>query len=240
MSEEHTPIPMLELRCHECGEEENVLLAVGPDGRVSFRLPPGWGWMRVNVCPPLHGVELIEQPVCHPCVEGGPATRLQEQGSDCEQEPHMVGCRGRRAWRVWRPDPPMQNPAQISLVAQWLIRQPAVHPCWDYWSISLVHLRPVDGRPDPYLRFDGATHEIAIVALDPRVRPDARDFSTLHPLFPPDLVHQVALPDDGYAARLAEQLLYFVLRGAATLDSDYRSGLEQLIDREAARLRGES
>lgn len=52
-------------------------------------------------------------------------------------------------------------------VAQWVVEAPAAHPFWHSYFVSLVHLRPIPGTPDPLIYDPRATHELVIMAMDP-------------------------------------------------------------------------
>jgi hypothetical protein len=57
-------------------------------------------------------------------------------------------------------------------VCYWVITSPWWHPLWAQYSLGVVRLRPgVPGFPDPVLKFEGATHELIVVALNPEFGP---------------------------------------------------------------------
>ena len=48
----------------------------------------------------------------------------------------------------------------------WLLTGPW-HPLWSQFVLSVVRLRPVKGWPPAALHFEGATHELMVIALNP-------------------------------------------------------------------------
>ena len=54
-----------------------------------------------------------------------------------------------------------------SSVASWVIRAPWANPLWHSYALHLLHLRPLPGFGPPRIFLQGATHEIALFALDP-------------------------------------------------------------------------
>lgn len=56
-------------------------------------------------------------------------------------------------------------------VASYLITAPYYHPVWSQYGLEVIRLRDVPGMPPPVLKFQGATHEIMVVALNPEHGP---------------------------------------------------------------------
>lgn len=87
-------------------------------------------------------------------------------------------------------------------VAHWLFTADRVqlHPVWDQWVIACVGLGEVPGLPPPHLQFEGATHEVLIITVDPDhpVTPElvAQPGAKLHYLQPINLAHQFTATDD--------------------------------------------
>ncbi len=86
---------------------------------------------------------------------------------DIPVAPTVTGSHG-RAWRVdlalFRS---MGTQAADAGIAQWVVEAPAAHPFWHSYFVSLIHLRPIPGTPDPLIYDARATHELVIMALDP-------------------------------------------------------------------------
>lgn len=81
------------------------------------------------------------------------------------------------------------------------------HPLWPQFIISVVRLAPMPGRPPAKLQFPGATHELAVLALNPgkdatatRHEPATLIRGGLRAvggfLQPVDVVHQFTATDD--------------------------------------------
>lgn len=62
-------------------------------------------------------------------------------------------------------------PEASETVAHWLLRAPMAHPAWSQYVLACVRLRDVPGLPPPHRQFQGSTHEIFVVALDPEHGP---------------------------------------------------------------------
>lgn len=56
-------------------------------------------------------------------------------------------------------------------VSMWLLTAPQAHPVWTQYVLGCVRLRDLEGWPPPKRQFDGATHEITVVALNPEHGP---------------------------------------------------------------------
>lgn len=54
-----------------------------------------------------------------------------------------------------------------ALCGSFLIWSPDAHPSWRHYWLSSVHLRPLPGDPTPLRALPGATHELALFAVDP-------------------------------------------------------------------------
>ena len=86
-------------------------------------------------------------------------------------------------------------------VCHWLVNAPGAHPLWSQWVIACV--RPDDdvpGFPPPHRQFEGATHEVLIVAVNPDhpITPELAaqsDYELVY-LEPVNLASQVTATDD--------------------------------------------
>lgn len=82
-----------------------------------------------------------------------------------------------------------------------LLHRPDAHPHWHTYQVAVVHLRPVEGLPPPKLAFPDGSHEISILAVDPRTEPNPDDLRSIQTLHPPNMVSQLrALTDEGALA----------------------------------------
>lgn len=111
-------------------------------------------------------------------------------------------------------------------VAWWLLTG-GWHPLWPQFSLSVVHLRPLEGRPPAHLQFEGATHELLVLALNPGSPPRihrAADVAKGLPnvggyLTPPDVVHQFTATDEEMV-RLASLCAYGCVGGLLNPSTD--------------------
>lgn len=91
-----------------------------------------------------------------------------------EAPPDLAGPYG-HAWDLLdqqRAACPVQNPDDATL-SWWIFHAvPTQHPAWEWYTISTVHLRNIEGqtRP-PDLHFPAATHELLVLALNPEHLP---------------------------------------------------------------------
>lgn len=58
-------------------------------------------------------------------------------------------------------------PQAAETLCAWLITAPSYHPAWCQYVLSVVRLRDLEGWPVPKRDFDGASHELIVLALDP-------------------------------------------------------------------------
>jgi hypothetical protein len=59
------------------------------------------------------------------------------------------------------------DPEWAETVCQWILTAPQAHPAWSQYLMAVVRLRDADGFAPPKRQFDGATHELIVVALNP-------------------------------------------------------------------------
>lgn len=87
----------------------------------------------------------------------------------------------------------------------WIITAPAWHPHWSQYNLGVVSLAAIPGLPPANLQRPHVTHELSVVALDPRHGPyDANDLPDggLRFLLPPNIAEQFTTTD-AQARRLA-------------------------------------
>lgn len=119
-----------------------------------------------------------------------------------------------RAWRWPRGH-------QGAGVGGWMVDAPESHPFWPWHLILGVHLRSQPGLPPPALSFPGASHEIAVLALNPgHYPPPVNGEAEPATLDPPDIVVQVMGLDDAQAGVLVQLLALAVCAGALIPDVD--------------------
>lgn len=113
------------------------------------------------------------------------------------------------------------------IIGQWLLDSP-IDPFWNFHTLSVVHLRgEIPGEGPPELFFDGATHEILCLAIDPNIKTVKLDWSDLKPsdvsfLSPPDFIIQIKADSDTAARKKIEDCLEQYLAGRLPPYSDFR------------------
>lgn len=111
-----------------------------------------------------------------------------------------------------------------------IVAAPWAHPAWSHYAVSVVHLRPDEGVIAPNFYFEGATHELLIVALDPR------DNKT--PLLPVNFAMQAIFYADESAARLGERVAEMILDQRLNPDTDFIRNNAEVCERLACEVLG--
>ena len=115
------------------------------------------------------------------------------QGTRIAAPPTQAG-QGGRGWRLTLPSPGSRAlPDHEGTVGGFLVAAPGAHPFWDHYLFMVVHLRPIPGVKPAHKRFEAATHEFMIMALDP-----GQPLPTLI-----DVIEQFAAADDATADQRA-------------------------------------
>lgn len=129
-------------------------------------------------------------------------------------------------WRSWEAvvDPDALSPvARAAAVGAWFLECPGAHPLWDQYLVTLIHLRPFPGAPAPVLYARGATHEIILLALNPKVRMGRKSKTTEAKwINPPNFVGQFIAEHDAAAREKVERVIAEVEAGRLSPDSDAR------------------
>lgn len=130
------------------------------------------------------------------------------------RETEFDGAYGRAvAWAV--PD----HPRAAETVCTWILTHPQGHPLWSQYLLLVVRLTDHPDFPPPKRQFPGATHELLVLALDPKSGPYAPETmdrfldGTLPYLTPVNIVHQIEGTDDE-ACKLAANVAWGVTVGA--------------------------
>lgn len=107
--------------------------------------------------------------------------------------------------------------------------------------VTCIHLRPMEGVPDPKLHVPDATHEYVVVAIDPEQcpYPDPDDIEEIRFLRPVDVVQQVTGLDDKQAAKVLELCALACTSGRLVPDVDFHRAWEHAIVATADHQRGE-
>ena len=147
-----------------------------------------------------------------------------------------------------RLDYPTDRPANRASVATWLLTAPQAHPLWTQYALMVVSLAPFDGVPPAKLRFEGATHELLVVALQPdqrwtAERVESLSWPSLPYLLPVNVCEQFTATDDemrALAAMAAQGVVHGLLwpETADAPDRVREAWLESLV-KTLAHVRGE-
>lgn len=142
-------------------------------------------------------------------------------------------------------------PGADTTVTWWLLTG-SWHPLWSQFIISVVTLADAPGRPPAKLHFDGATHELVVMAVNPGEPPRQHAPGLLEVgglaavggwLKPIDVVHQFTATDDEMAelAALAARACVDGVLNPSTDDARERLRLEwlQACVKTLAHMRGE-
>lgn len=146
------------------------------------------------------------------------------------------------AWIIpIRPDRPDWVPDWNAGIAHWLLHCRWAHPFWSWYTVSGIHLRPIEGVRPPAKYFPEATHEVMILALHPKMSPDPDKLSTgeqaMEYLTPIDLSHQVTGLTDDQFKQLVQDIIVTIVEGRASPDQDWREWWRQSIDATAKHIR---
>ena len=135
-------------------------------------------------------------------------------------------------------------------IRSWLLHAPYAHPMWTDHFLYVVHLRPVAGMPPAKPEFEGATHELGVMALNPEDQPWSIETLTealtrmkqdgaRPPYLRPHDVGEHFIATDQEASLIADYCARSVTSGRLVPDSDYASQWMPAIEATLAHLRGE-
>lgn len=134
---------------------------------------------------------------------------------------HLQGLYG-RAHKMPLPD----IPQAAQTVAHWLLTAPTYHPLWSQYVLACVRLQDnAPGFAPPRRKFQGATHEVLVVALDPECGPydtdkilGYADAGNMPYLTPVNIAEQFIATDDEMG-RLTELAAAGVVNGRLNPES---------------------
>jgi hypothetical protein len=153
------------------------------------------------------------------------------------REPDAKGIAG-RAWNLSGTS--AKTPAQTASIAGWLVNVRGAHPMWEWWMVSVVHLRPIEGAPPAQKKYPTAEYEFMIFSINPEKcpEPDPAKADDGYPhLVPIDVVEQFHGVSDKQAARICEDAVRAIVRGLISPDQDYRSAWNRAIQVTAEHFR---
>lgn len=133
-------------------------------------------------------------------------------------------------------------PDQQATVTSWFLDCPAQSPAWSHYLLSIIHLRPIPGVRPAVIREPHATHEVMVIALDPRGNPHPEDTETWRFLTPVNVCEQVQLPSDADAVELAADCARAVVNGVLWAEpplSGQKEPWRTVLLKTAAHARGE-
>ena len=135
------------------------------------------------------------------------------------------------------------RPDWDATLSLWIISAPQSHPLWWWYTLSVIHLRPIDGVKPATITLPGASHEFILVALNPEEPvPDLDamergDFRSICSLTPPNLVEQFEVRNDAEALRFGEMAVEAIVHGIVSPDTDHRAVWRRMIPETARHLR---
>lgn len=141
-------------------------------------------------------------------------------------------------------------PEAAETVCSWLITAPVWHPAWSQYLLAGVRLRDLPGWPEPQRQFEGATHELFVVTLDPGSGPYGADIvdkymaaGNLPVLTPVNVAHQIE-GTDAEIEELAGLAVTAILHGqlepeASNGPTRIREGWKSSMTKTLAHIRGE-
>ena len=131
-----------------------------------------------------------------------------------------------RAWRVdlEKVRRSLDGPPDAA-VALWIVEATWAHPLWHSYAISLVHLRPMPDNRRTLFYLAGATHELVVDAMDPRVPREAAIAGDVAParLRPTNFAGQFIADSDEAAAQRIANTVADICCGRLSPDTDHLS-----------------
>lgn len=137
---------------------------------------------------------------------------------------------GRRAWLMTEYG---EDVRPHTALAVYLVNADGWHIGWNWWQVSVVHLRDEPGVAPARKHYPIAEYEIQILAIDPSHNlpdPDAPLPQDIRPLHPFDLIHQFHGVTDEQAAEIAALVVERAVNENVPLDQDLRTFWQEAID----------
>ena len=123
-------------------------------------------------------------------------------------------------------------PAEVAHtnLAIWLLHSPKTHPAWEYWMVSLIHLRSDPRLGEAVKQNPEHTHELMVAAVSPgEMPPNPAEPQSVQMLRPYDLVQGFAAVSDAEALSVVERMLERFIDGHLPPDSDFARQWQQLL-----------
>lgn len=139
------------------------------------------------------------------------------------REPDITGAAG-KAWKV-----KVQPPQDKTTLSAYLVSVYGAHPFWNWWLVSVIHLRDVPEIPPAHKNYPEATHEFLILTIDPSGCPPDPDKPDYKYLTPVDVQVQFHGLDDERVQKFCEDAVTAIADGQISPDQDYRNAWKQLI-----------
>jgi hypothetical protein len=129
-------------------------------------------------------------------------------------------------------------PQSAATVASWLITSENYHPFFHQWLLAGLRLGDIEGFPPAKRQFDGTTHEIFCVTLNPEAgRYDLSRLAThmtsgdLPTMDPPSIAVQVWATDDEITPVLS-LMAQAVVHGALSPESMWTAGMDRGLNEQ--------
>lgn len=132
-------------------------------------------------------------------------------------KPDYTGVDGNAAWEL---DRKLFTEGTAVTVA-WVLQLPTAHPIFKQYLVSCISLADITGIPKAIVHLPGATHEIAVYAMNPDdENPTLQKLPSI--LQPPNFVGQFIAANDAEAYSRTNATVFEVMVGVLLIDTDYR------------------
>lgn len=127
-------------------------------------------------------------------------------------------------------------PKAAATVASWLLTSESFHLAFHQWLLIAVRLDDIEGFPPAKHHFEGTTHEVLVVTLNPeagrfdldRLAPHLEAGDLPH-LDPPSVAVQV-IAEDAEVTRLLSLLAQGVVHGVLSPESMWTAGYDEALN----------
>lgn len=119
-------------------------------------------------------------------------------------------------------------PRTSGALSIWILELPNVHPLWNTYQLTVIHLRDIDGVKPAHKIIPGAEYEIMLLALNPEHDPKWDDQESWHFLTPPNFRVQFANASDELTIAVCELFAQWLVDGDIPADPEQCRGSEKL------------